>query len=169
MLRGTLSKTMDPTPPSVATARRGYDPSVPGHVAKFASIAASIIGLTALPIIAALPAPLTLCTFRPRFDCLAANLTGRQFLEGDSPATLVWLGTSLVIAPLVSLAAVWAFEHSRSVWGRVLAGPAIVPNLLPLAGAVVFVPFHPLVLVLTLVVFLGLMLPRDRGAGTFAG
>jgi len=90
-------------------------------------------------------------------------MTGRQYLEGDSPAALAWLATSLVIAPLVSLVAAWAYGRSRAAWSRGLAGLAVVPNLLHFMGTYALPPFHPLVLSLTLVVFVALLLPRERG------
>lgn len=112
-----------------------------------------------------MPAPIMLCTLRPPFECLNPQMTGRQYMEGDSPAALWWLTTSLVIAPLLSLAAAWIFGHSRLAWSRALAGFAVVPDLVHFAGTYAFPAFHPLVLVLTLVVFVALMLPNDRRRG----
>jgi hypothetical protein len=93
-------------------------------------------------------------------------MTGRQYVEGDSPAAVVWLSISLVIAPLVSRTAVWALGRRRLVWSRTLAGLAVVPNLLHFGGLYALVPFHPLVLVLTFVTFAALMLPRGDSQST---
>lgn len=114
--------------------------------------------------IAQMPAPIMLCTLRPPFECLNPPMTGRQYMEGDSPAALWWLTASLVIAPLMSLVGAWALRRSRVAWSRMIAGLAIVPNLVHFVGIYAFPAFHPLVLGLTLLVFFALMLPREHGA-----
>jgi hypothetical protein len=89
------------------------------------AVAAVLVGLIAIPALMTVPSPLMLCNIRPPFDCITAHMTGRQYVEGDSPAALGWLLTSLVFGPLVSLGRVGLFQHGRFGLGRATAATAL--------------------------------------------
>jgi len=134
----------------------------PLSLATAAAAVAIGVGVVAIPIVSAMPSPLMLCTFRPPFDCLAARLTGSQYLSGDGAVALVWLLVSLVMTSGASLAAVWLVERGRSQQGRILAGIALIPNLLHFAGQYALLPFHAAVFALTLFTFVVLLRARPH-------
>ena len=82
-------------------------------------------------------------------------------MAGDSPAALAWLSTSLVVALLASLGAVWLVQHHRVRVGKAVATIAILPNLILLAGTYAVMPFRPIVFLLTLAALVGLLLARQ--------
>lgn len=126
--------------------------------ARVAAVAAVLVGVIAIPVLATMPSPLQLCSLRPPFDCITAQMTGSQYIEGDSPAALGWLITSLVIGPFISLAGVWLFQRGRVGPGRAVAAFALLPHVMLIAVPhLALVPFHPLVFALTLAALLALL------------
>lgn len=87
-----------------------------------------------------------------------------MYVEGDSPMALVWLFTSFIIAPLLSLAAVWLVARGQRLLGVLIATGAVVPNLLLFFGTYSFIPLHPAVLALTVVTLVCLALVLSRRA-----
>lgn len=131
----------------------GYDALVKSTPAILTGLAALFIGLIAIPVVSAIPAPIRLCTLRPPFECITAPMSGSQYVLNDGPTALAWLIISLVLAPLFSLAGTALVSHGRIRFGRILAAAAIIPNLLHFFGTYSIWPFHPLVLLLTIAAF----------------
>jgi len=133
------------------------------RLAQVLAIAAVTLGIVAIPVIMTMPSPLMLCNLRPPVEeCIVGQLSGRQYVEGDSPAAVTWLVVSFVIAPLTSLLAVWLVRRGYLRRGRIVGAFAIVPNLLLFAGTYAIMPLHPLVFTLTLITAVSLVL-SDRG------
>lgn len=138
----------------------------PRIVVKVAAGAAMAIGILAIPVINGMPSPIVLCALRPPIQCIASNLSGASYIEGDSPMALVWLLTSLVIAPLVLVAGVWLVEHGRVTLGRILALASLLPHALLFTGTYALLPFHPIVFALMLTALAGMLLRRARHPST---
>jgi len=155
-------KRSDPPP--------AYDQSMALRLAQLSAIAAAALGIIAIPVIMTMPSPVMLCKLRPPFEeCTVGQLTGAQYVTGDSPAAAVWLVVSLVIAPLTSLLAVWLVGRG-SIWrGRIVAVVALVPNLPLFTGSYALMPFHPLVFALTFIAAVSLVLSDRRMTATTQG
>lgn len=128
------------------------------RLAKLTALAAIAVGIIAIPTVNAMPSPIELCTLRPPFDCISARISGAHYIQGDSPAAPVFFITSLVLAPLLSVGAVWLFGHRRRWLGTTLAAVAVLPNLVLLLAGGLLTLFHPVVLALTLATLAGLLL-----------
>lgn len=132
----------------------------PVFPAKLAATAAVVVGVVAIPVLNVLPAPVTLCTFRPPFDCIAARLTGSQYVAGEGPTALAWLILSLVVAPVASFAGASLVERDQTQVGKLVAAAALAPNLLPFVGTYAVLPFHHAVFALTLATLVVLLQAR---------
>ena len=126
-----------------------------------AASAAAIAGIVSVPLILLQPAPIVLCTFRPPFECVSGPMTGSQYALNEVPTALAWLMTSLVLAPLASLAGAILVRVQRRFAGKALACLALLPVLLHFAGTYALIPFHLLVAGMTMLAFLFLLRDGD--------
>ena len=138
---------------------------MPFGLAKVAAASATAVGVFAIPVVYAMPPPLRLCVLAPPFSCISSQWSGAMYVQGDSPMALVWLVTSFIVAPLLSLSAVWLVGRGKRLLGLLLAAGGVFPNLLLFFGTYAFTPLHPLVLGLSVaaLVFLVLSAPPRYG------
>jgi hypothetical protein len=141
---------------------------MPLRLAKIAAASAFAVGVVAIPTLYATPPPLQLCVLAPPFNCISSQWSGAQYVEGDSPMALVWLVTSFILAPLLSLVAVRLVARGQRARGLIFATGGVFPNLLLFFGTYAFIPLHLVVLALTVGTLTCLVLSANRPADAAA-
>lgn len=117
-------------------------------IARATALGAFATGVLSLIALLASPGPLRLCSLTD--GCITANLSGRMYFWGDSPAATIF-NLRLVLAPLTVLLA--SLIMQRSIPGAVLllAGISVAAVGLPqIVGTYALVPLHPIVFALSL-------------------
>jgi hypothetical protein len=135
------------------------------RLAKIAATSAFAVGVVAIPTLYRTPPPLRLCVLAPPFNCTSSEWSGAQYVAGDSPMALVWLVTSFILAPLLSVVGVWLVARGQHGRGLLLATGSVFPNMLLFFGTYAFIPLHLAVLVLTVGALMLLILSERRRGG----
>jgi hypothetical protein len=131
-------------------------------VALLASASALIAGLVIIAYLITAAGPITLCNLLPPPRCIAAQLSGMQYLMGDSQAAPVWHLTFNVVVPLLALGASLLRLRRRFAGALVLAALACVPFSVFLLGTYAVVPFQLVVVGAVLVTFIAVALGTTK-------
>ena len=131
-------------------------------VAVLASASALVAGLVTIAYLLTAAGPILLCSLLPPPRCLAAQLSGVQYLTGDSQAAPVWHLTFNVVVPLLAIGASLLCVRRRFAGALVLAALACVPFSVFLLGTYFLVPFQFVVVGAVLVTFIAVSLGTTR-------
>jgi hypothetical protein len=131
-------------------------------VAVLASVSALVAGLVTIAYLLTAAGPILLCNLFPPPRCLAAQLSGVQYLTGDSQAAPVWHLTFNVVVPSLAIGASLLHVRRRFAGALVLAALACVPFSVVMFGTYLVVPFQFVIVGAVLVTFIGVSLGTIR-------
>ena len=119
-------------------------------VARVSAATAVMLGVIAIVFMMDMPAPIHLCSLTG--NCILANLSGRSYFTGDSPAAPVF-HLRLVFGPLLSFVGVSLYPRLPLAGTALAAVSTLAVGLPQVLGTYALMPLHPLIFVATLITF----------------